>query len=65
MKNLTKNAPSEVGYCDLLSFFVGGCINVNDEYVAVIIEVNEDSVKLSSKEFNGWALKSELQAFPS
>ena len=49
----------------LLAFVVGERFWVNEDYIAEIVEVSEDRVRLESEDFNGWALKSELKAIPT
>jgi hypothetical protein len=50
---------------DLLAFFIGERFWVDDEFIAEIVEIDGERVRLRSEKFNGWALKSELHAIPA
>ena len=49
----------------LLAFFIGERFWVGDEFIAEIVEIDGDRVRIKSEQFNGWALKSELKAIPA
>ena len=50
---------------DLLAFFIGERFWVDEEFIAEIVEIDGERVRLRSDEFNGWALKSDLKAVPA
>jgi hypothetical protein len=50
---------------DLLAFFIGERFWVDDEFIAEIVEVEGDKVRIKSDVFNGWARKAELQCVPA
>ena len=54
-----------VGCSDLLAFFIGERFWVDEEFIAEIIEIDGERVRLRSSQFNGWALKSDLKAVPA
>lgn len=64
-----KTPPTEglvaVATTDLLAFFIGERFWVDEEFIAEIIEIDGERVRLRSDEFNGWALKSDLKAVPA
>ena len=64
-----KTSPTEklitITTTDLLAFFIGERFWVDEEFIAEIIEIDGERVRLRSDEFNGWALKSDLNAVPA
>jgi hypothetical protein len=64
-----KTSPTEglvaVATTDLLAFFIGERFWVDEDYIAEIVEVDGEKVRLRSEKFNGWALKSDLKAVPA
>jgi hypothetical protein len=50
---------------DLLAFFIGERFWVDEEFIAEIVEIDGERVKIRSDQFNGWALKSELHCVPT
>ncbi len=45
-----------------MEFYVGMCLDLNEEEHGEIVEVTDDSIRIKSDSFNGWAKKSEITA---